>query len=77
MDAKEKAVIITEKVRKSQGSKKLHPTDKTTSLLLIDEIISAIEITVGHLTLKINDRLEVNNDVQFWRDVKKEIEKIG
>lgn len=44
--------------------------------LCVDEIIKALKTTTGHLTLKRLDEHEVEKDFDFWKDVKKEIEKL-
>ena len=42
----------------------------------VEEIIDAVQCATGHLELKTNDIIENKSDIQFWRDVKKSIEKI-
>lgn len=76
MNAKQKAKELTDKILKAQGSKKLYPTDRTTAILMVDEIIDALKITTGHCELRRLDLQEVNSDFAFWEQVKTEIEAL-
>ena len=76
MNAKQKAKELTDKILKAQGSKKLYPTDRTTAMLMVDEIIDALKITTGHCELRRLDLQEVNSDFAFWEQVKTEIEAL-
>lgn len=42
----------------------------------VDEIIKAIRTTTGHCDLRYLDRLEVESDIDYWNEVKQEIEKL-
>jgi len=44
------------------------------SLVTVNSIIEAIKITTDHLELTINEEHEVSKDIQFWNDVKKQIQ---
>ena len=76
MNAKQKAKELTDKILKAQGSKKLYPTDRTTAMLMVDEIIDALKITTGHCELRRLDLQEVASDFAFWEQVKTEIEAL-
>jgi hypothetical protein len=41
------------------------------------EVIDAIKVTTGHLTInRALERQEVLDDLNYWRDIKTEIEKL-
>lgn len=46
------------------------------ALIAVDEIIKALEITTGHCTLRKLDAQEVYHDLQYYKQVKSEIEKL-
>jgi len=55
------------------------PLDRTHSInaaiIVIDEIIDALKITTGHLTInRLLERQELQMDFDFWKDVKTELE---
>lgn len=77
MNAKQKAKELTDKVLKTQGSKKLYPTDKATVKLMVDEIIDALKTTTGHCELRKLDWQEVQSDFAFWEQVKTEIDTLS
>lgn len=44
---------------------------------VVSEIIGALKITTGHLTInRTNEQLDLQDDFNYWKDVKEEIEKI-
>lgn len=43
--------------------------------MCVEEIIKALDITTGHMSLKRNDRLEYQSDIDYWNDVIKNIEQ--
>jgi len=49
---------------------------KKCAVILVEEIISAIETTTGHCTLRKLDYQEVQQDFQYWNRVKEEIQKL-
>lgn len=43
---------------------------------VVSEVIDALKITTGHLTIRRElERQELMDDFNFWKDVKKELEK--
>jgi hypothetical protein len=76
MNAKQKAKELTDKILKAHGSKKLYPTDRTTAILMVNEIIDALKTTTGHCELRRLDRQEVQSDFDYWNKVKVEIESL-
>jgi hypothetical protein len=43
---------------------------------VVCEIVDALKITTGHLTINRNlERQELQDDFNYWRDVKNELEK--
>lgn len=50
---------------------------KRGAIVLVDEIIEALKITTGHLTInRLLERQEVQMDFDYWELVKKEIDKL-
>lgn len=49
---------------------------KKCALVAVDEIIEAIETTIGHCQLRRLDQQEVEMDIDYWNKVKTEIDKL-
>ncbi len=49
---------------------------KRCALIVVDEIIEALETTTGHCTLRKLDYQEVQHDFEYWQRVKQEIQKL-
>jgi len=46
------------------------------SKLVVDKIIEALKVTIGHCTLNTLDYHECMSDIKYWKEVKQEIEKL-
>jgi hypothetical protein len=49
---------------------------KQCALITVDEIINSLKITLGHLELRLLDVQEYLKDIQYYQEVKKEIQKL-
>lgn len=49
---------------------------KKCAAIACDEIISALDVTLGHLSLGRQDNYEAENDRRYWLQVKQEINKL-
>ncbi len=49
---------------------------KYCALIMVDEIVNALNNTTGHCELRKVDLQEVQSDIDFWGKVKHEIEKL-
>lgn len=60
----------------TQKAKELKTQFGTNAKYVVSEIINALKITTGHLTIKNHlERTELQDDFNYWNDVKQEIEK--
>ena len=91
MNAKEKAKLLIQFYKKyvwpetpsETSTIKIEPiifegnlsNAKECAIKCVNEILVAIEITTGHLTIKHSELLEVHSDIKYWQDIIKEIEK--
>ena len=81
MTAKEKAKELVMKfanfvkVKDFWGDDIKFQNAKICSILAVDDIIEALEITISRLTLRMLDKHQCLKDLQYWQKVKKEIEK--
>lgn len=85
MTPSEKAKDISDKIIKSQGSARLHPVDKESCIVLVDEILDALHQydynTEKYLRMEFPNYFscEVQNmdsDFRYWNKVKEEINKL-
>ncbi len=49
---------------------------KLAAIVAVDEIVKSINTTTGHCELSWLDAQEVQSDLHYWYDVKKELEKL-
>lgn len=62
---------------KKQKAKELIAQFGPNAKYVVLEIIEALKITTGHLTIKrLLEHQELEMDFEYWRDIKAEIEKI-
>ncbi len=70
MTPKEKAQELYDKFQAHSESFHEQEHTKECVRIAIDEIISALNITTGHCTLRKLDRQEVEMDISYWESVK-------
>ena len=58
------------------GDDILYQNAKICSIIAVDDIIEALEITISRLTLRMLDKHRCLKDLQYWQQVKLEIEKL-
>lgn len=46
------------------------------AILCVEEIISSLEVSTGHLSINRLDEQELVKDFQFWKDVKNHLEEL-
>ena len=81
MTAKEKALSIIDKYKTfvtmwSGDVQTSNENVRMCSRIVVDEIIKALDITSGHLTLTDVDFQETLKDIEFWEDVKLQIDNL-
>jgi len=60
----------------TQKAKELKAQFGENAKYVVCEIVDALKITTGHLTIsRLLERQELQDDFNYWSDVKKEIEK--
>jgi hypothetical protein len=60
----------------SQKAKELKAQFGDNAKYVVSEIVDALKITTGHLTIKNHlERTELQDDFNYWNDVKQEIIK--
>lgn len=64
-------------MNKEQKAKELITKFGPNTKYVVSEIIHALKVTTGHLTInRLLERQELHDDFIYWRDIKEEIEKI-
>ena len=51
-------------------------TCKGLANLMVDEIISALKTTTGHIEMRDIDANEVDRDINYWKEVKRQIKML-
>lgn len=51
-------------------------TCKGVANLMVDEIISALKTTTGHIEMRDIDANEVDRDINYWKEVKRQIKML-
>lgn len=60
----------------TQKAKELRAQFGDNAKYVVSEIVDALKITTGHLTInRLLERQELQDDFNYWRDVKNELEK--
>jgi len=49
---------------------------KKAAIVSVNEIIEALNVTIGHCTLSSPDLHECMSDIKYWKEVKQEIDKL-
>ena len=80
MNPKEKAKELIERY-KFESEYNCQPSTvsglcKKCALIAVDEIILALKTTTGHCELRDLDWHEVQNDFEYWNDVKQELSSL-
>lgn len=59
-----------------QKAKELQSQFGDNAKYVVSEIVEALKVTTGHLTINRKlERQELQDDFNYWKDVKKDIEK--